>query len=70
MLPPAVKRDYLMRLERLAAIEIMGWHTEQVGKARFWADDVGVPQVAVRAWQPFSNGEQAAQLVKMAEEGE
>ena len=64
---PMTRSEYLARLERLAAKNIMGWHTEQVGIARFWADDAGVPQVAVSAWQPFSNREQAALLVNTAE---
>jgi len=70
MLPPAVKRGYLARLERLAAENIMGWHIEQVGIARFWADDAGVPQVAVSKWRPFGDREQAELLVRMAEGAE
>jgi hypothetical protein len=62
------KKEYLMRLERLAAVEIMGWHWELVGIASFWADDDGVPMVAVDKWHPFSNSEQAAMVVKAAEE--
>lgn len=61
-------KGWLEQLELEAALFIMEWHTEQVGMAHFWADDDGVPQVARREWHPFSNSEQAAMVVKAAEE--
>ena len=62
------KTNYLARLEQLAAIEIMGWRVEHARMALFWADDDGIPTVAVSKWHPFTNSEQAALLVKTAEE--
>jgi hypothetical protein len=61
------RKEWLEQLELEAALFVMGWHTEQVGVAYFWADDDGIPQVARREWHPFSNSEQAAMVVEAAE---